>query len=397
MKILFATNSPTTPTGYGAQAALMLPRLLGLGHHVGMFAWYGAEGAVIEHRLTHQGTEYAYPVYPRWRDGYGNDIVQAHARHFGADLVLSLIDAWVLNPEAHGGARNWAPYFPVDSEPIPPPVLAKVKDAAFPIVYSRFGERMMRNANLTPYYVPHMVDTALFSPGDRSAARTALKWPNDAFVAVMVAANKGNPSRKNFVEQLTAFAQLTQRHDDALLYLHTYDDGADSGGVNLREFIVSLGIEGKVQFADQYAIRMGYPPSYLVNVYRAADVLLSVSAGEGFGVPIVEAQACGCPVIVGDWTAMSELCGAGWAVPKDEAHPVWTPLAAYQFVPSVAAVARALEYAYLVSHGPKWARMSTTAREFAMQYDADTVAVECWRPTLAAIAARLEVAEEVQP
>jgi hypothetical protein len=39
--------------------------------------------------------------------------------------------------------------------------------------------------------------------------------------------------------------------------------------------------------------------------------------------------------------------------------------------------------------------MSTTAREFAMQYDADHVAEAYWRPTLDAIAERLEVGREV--
>lgn len=38
--------------------------------------------------------------------------------------------------------------------------------------------------------------------------------------------------------------------------------------------------------------------------------------GEGFGIPIIEAQAAGCPVIVTDCTAMTELCLSGWLIEK---------------------------------------------------------------------------------
>ncbi len=61
----------------------------------------------------------------------------------------------------------------------------------------------------------------------------------------------------------------------------------------------------------------------MVDAYNAMDVLTNVALGQGFGIPILEAQACGTPVIVGDWTSMSELCFAGWKVAKEEALPVY--------------------------------------------------------------------------
>jgi glycosyltransferase involved in cell wall biosynthesis len=271
-------------------------------------------------------------------------------------------------------------------------VLEKAAQAAFPIVYSQFGKRMCENAGLEVAYVPHMVDTAHYAPGDQAAARARLGWPEDAFIAVMVAANKGFPARKNFCEQLDGFKALTERHADALLYLHTTDGEPNTyGGVNLRSYVRRAGLEGRVSFPDQYAVRMGMGTDYLRDVYQGADVLLSVSAGEGFGVPIVEAQSCGTPVIVGNWTAMAELCGAGWTIGKHEAHEVWTPQEASQWVPMPGAVTEALELAYHAKGGRLAMRLANRAREFAMQYDADHVAETYWRPTLDAIAVRLGV------
>jgi glycosyltransferase involved in cell wall biosynthesis len=59
-------------------------------------------------------------------------------------------------------------------------------------------------------------------------------------------------------------------------------------------------------------------------MYRASDVLLAATCAEGFGVPIIEAQLCGTPVVTNRTTAMSELtlfgesCQTGsWLLRRD--------------------------------------------------------------------------------
>ena len=73
------------------------------------------------------------------------------------------------------------------------------------------------------------------------------------------------------------------------------------------------------------------------------DVLLNPAMGEGFGIPVLEAQACGTPAIVTDFSAMQEVCGAGWHV---EYQPYWTGQNSWQASPDVDDIASALEECY---------------------------------------------------
>jgi glycosyltransferase involved in cell wall biosynthesis len=59
------------------------------------------------------------------------------------------------------------------------------------------------------------------------------------------------------------------------------------------------------------SVREGLSDAEVVEAYHAADVLLFPSTSEGFGVPIVEAQACGTPVVTSDREPMSSIAGGG--------------------------------------------------------------------------------------
>jgi glycosyltransferase involved in cell wall biosynthesis len=363
-----------------------------MGHDVAISAFFGLGGAPLRWDDL--------LVYPGSMDGYGNDVVTAHAaHHFGgaaADgVVITLVDAWVMNPRTMA-RTNWCPWTPIDHDPPPPRVLEHlIGGGAQPIAMSRAGHAALEAKGLDPFYVPHGVDTEVYAPMDRAEARELLGWPLEPFVVGMVAANRGVPSRKGFPEALAAFGAWRQKRGGAAkharLYLHTEQSGIVHG-VPLPPLIESLEIGDAVEFVDQYRHHAvgGCDAGYMRAVYSAIDVLLNPSLGEGFGIPIVEAQACGTPVIVTDTTAMPELCGAGWRV---GGQMTYTTQSSWQVTPSIPQLMDALDAAYDAKRSPELAH---DARALALEYDADLVADRYWRPALESIERRVAGKPELE-
>lgn len=374
MKILWASNI-FGPSAYSQQTMLTVPRLRDLGHDVAIAGGAGAAQA----KQVWQGI----PIYPPGFDRYGTDIGAAHAAAFQADILISLFDAWVPGSQ-HFGANGvrWCPYSPIDSEPLST-FMDRFEASYQPIVMSRFGERVAGEAGIETRYAPHMIDTTIFSPGPRDEARDRLGWPSSAFIVGIVAANRGFPvSRKALPQQIQAFAQLKEKHSDALLYLHMFKgDKGEPHAFPLPPLLDALGLREGIdyRFADPYRLNAGYPVDVMADLYRGMDVLSSVSMGEGFGVPIIEAQACSTPVVVGDWSAMSELCFGGYRVYQDEAVRWWYGLENWQYLPLPGAIADRLEEAY---NRPDYDCMPREAYRGALAYDCEVVTQTYWKPIL---------------
>jgi glycosyltransferase involved in cell wall biosynthesis len=382
VKIAWYSNAPWAGTGYGQQTDIFTELLAADGHDVAILANYGLNGAPRGWKNM--------PVYPGGYDMWANDVLSLHSRHHFNEsngLILTLCDVWVIkNPVLK--EMPLASWVPIDHTPIPPKVAQFFHEYnAHPIAMSKFGLAELQNLGLDSSYVPHGIDTDVFRPmtevGGRSV-REVLGLPADAFVVGMNAANKGSQKiRKSFPQVFLAFAMFQRKRPDAILYLHTEKFG-HSAGVDLIRLAQACGVpEDSIRYTDQYAYRMGLKPELLAAMYSCFDVLASPSMGEGFGIPVVEAQACGVPVIVSDATAQPELCGSGWTVGGvpdwDEAQASWFHL------PDVFEIAAAMDEAY-EGQGDR-----EKARQFALQYHHTTVYRDYWVPTLERLATMVEL------
>ena len=385
-RVTWCSNSPFAATGYGVQTAQVVERLARDGHEIAVACNFGLQGNSTEWN--------GIKLYPTGVTPYSDDILRAHSQHWESmsslpGLVMILFDVWALTNPNIAKIPKIAAWAPIDHKPSPPDVTKWLaRPNVMPIAMSKFGADMMELDGLEHLYVPHAVDK-VFKPtesfadaaGKRVRGRDLMGIDDpDAFVVMMNSANKGRtPPRKCWGENLLAFGVFAADHPDAILYLHT-DQSAGLGGVDLVQLIRACGIKPEqVRFVDQYLYRMNLPQHALAALYTDADVLLATSAGEGFGVPVIEAQACGTPIIVSDWTAQTELCGDGWLV---DGQPLWDPNQhSWFFTPNVSQIVSSLREAYERKRGK-----SEKAIAFAAAYDADVVYEEHWRPAMERLA-----------
>lgn len=381
LKILWVSNAPWTKTGYGVQTAHAVDSLTALGHNVIVFAYYGLDGAITQYNKA--------LVYPGSPVPYGNDMVKSHARATRADVVISLMDVWVQDywgRKLKDEGVDFCPWLPVDQTPAPERVVERLEGANPAIAMSLFGQRELLRANVFAAYVPHCFDDAIYTPGDQAEARKQMGLPADKFIIGMVAANKGSPSRKCFTEQIVAFARFKQRQPRAWLYLHT-NLSRNEQGEDIVALLKALGLEAGVDYGytSQYDYINGLQPQSMAVLFCSFDVLSNASMGEGFGVPILEAQACGTPVVTSENSAMPELTWAGKCV--DKLHPFWTPLNAWAFLPDVDALADAYADLYEQLQDAEWAQAARQrALTNAQRYTIARVREDYWRPLLDGIA-----------
>jgi glycosyltransferase involved in cell wall biosynthesis len=110
--------------------------------------------------------------------------------------------------------------------------------------------------------------------------------------------------RKNLLFLLKSFKQLKKKIP-AIRLIKVGPPGLGNSRDNTLKQIRALGIQDDVIFTGFV------PEAELPAYYNAADLFVFPSLIEGFGLPPLEAMACGCPVIVANTSSLPEVVGEG--------------------------------------------------------------------------------------
>lgn len=144
--------------------------------------------------------------------------------------------------------------------------------------------------------IPNGIDLDVFSPGDKGDARRQLGLPVNSKIVLFAAQHARNNPYKDFTTIERAMSIIgSDRQSDRVLFVCLGSKGQERQLGNVRAQFV--GFESDPERVAQY--------------YRAADLFVHAARAEAFGKTVVEAQACGTPVVATAVGGIPELIEDG--------------------------------------------------------------------------------------
>ena len=355
LRIMPISDSPWAPTGFGTNTRNVSAILAKEGHHIGYAGcqnpnhskyateWpLGQTEKIVEWEnlpIMHAGQErFGEKSFPHWVKNFKPDVIWSHLdfqmfMHIAnfkspknAKIPLYDDKGKMLNRKqrttlvhnmfkelSKGQPWKWAATIPFDGQPCLASWQELLDQIDYKICMSRYGQLCMEEEfeNVDEsWYIPHGVDCNFFKPKlDPMYGKTKLKdIAGGAFVVGCVARNQ---HRKNIPQLVKGFKEFIDRNDlkpkDARLMLHM--DWKDAMGWQFPAFTDAYGITEYLLPPLMGVLDAGEAPddAGMVDIYNCMDVFVLPTAGEGFGIPTIEAMACGVPVAVTNYTTAWEI------------------------------------------------------------------------------------------
>lgn len=322
IKVLFYGESPVVSTGLAQVSRTILDALQSEGHQV--------EVVGTNHHLvqSYDGVEFPYDIVPVLDKDNPNvtqtviERIKSSAydvffcsTDFGRDLEVFQA---LIAERKRGREFLIVGYYAVDCDVIPPSTFDPLAYCNVKIVYSKHGKEVIER--LRPEFAGQVnviylaCEPNVFYPlssDERRQARKELFQIEDNNTFLCLSVNR-NQSRKDLGRCMQIFHQFHLQHHNSMLYMHAQK--VDAGG-NLFAMSQALGMSStldnpEVIFSgENFNVLQGYTREAMNRIYNAADCLISTSTGEGWGLSTTEAMAAGCPVVVPNNTAFTEIVG----------------------------------------------------------------------------------------
>jgi glycosyltransferase involved in cell wall biosynthesis len=264
---------------------------------------------------------------------------------FKPDIVIDVRDYWMSAYQRLSPLRNyfhWILMPTVDSRPQQEEWLDTFLNADAIFTYSDWGADVLNKQ--TSGQIKYIdtaspgVDLQVFNIKDKQQIRDQFGLPSDAFIVGSVMRNQ---KRKLIPELFSSFRKLLdhlelnnpQLGSKTFLYLHTsYPDA----GWNIPELLKDHRLCNRVLFSYicktcqnidcsvfkspnkicrkclnkssvMPSVTNGVTTEQLAQIYNLFDLYVQYAICEGFGMPQVEAGACGIPIITVDYSAMCDV------------------------------------------------------------------------------------------
>jgi len=325
INVLWYSDSPTTATGFATVAKNLLSNLYATDKYTFTIVGINHSGVPYDH------SEFPYAIYPaanaltndeRYRDVYGRQLLIDMARSGKFDIIFMIQDTFIIETlmPALMKVREGLPkdkqfamvhYFPIDGTPKEPWITNVVSKMDIPVAYTEYAKKecLKFDPSLKDMQVIyHGVDKDIFTPSsDRTFREKFFTQHKDKFIVLNV--NRNQP-RKDLHKTFAAFSEFHKKYPDTFLFMLCQME--DVGG-NLYEIASHYGLEWDKDWAcpaaGTYGANQGYPVSVVNSIYGAADLVVSSTTGEGWGLSFSEGAACMKPLLFPRNSSLIEMIG----------------------------------------------------------------------------------------
>jgi len=392
--VLSYGDNPLASTGYGCIWENLLSRWA-KSKPKSKFYHVGWQSIDREHK-----TAEGYIQLPTGRAEMGTDTIVPYIERLNPDYLITLADVGkqlgyvssVFEAKKKGWKGKWIAYVPLDT-PDWSLYWDEMFDAADIIIaMSKFGEGQMKKFAVNKKIIPILVgvDTKVYYPmSERNDLRKKYNI-DDRFVVGFVGRNQ---IRKMQPYWMRGFANFAKGKSDVSLLLHTDTDppAGEGRGWAINALIWKFEKEINEDLTDSKRImltrtkmdikeRQKISKEGMNEIYNLMDIFLYPTGGEGFGMPAIESQSAGVPLLMSDNTTGPELTKAGELINmlKDTHGRTVSVIGTNgvtNAIPDDKHVTELLEKYYADWKGEKklLKKMSEDARKFALTFDWDNI------------------------
>lgn len=265
------------------------------------------------------GDDITHPVLSAGTKPYATEFIKQHIAKHKPDILYCLWDTFMLKQAGYDNIdlapAKFVMYWPSDGSFLPSTCETILAKSFAPVSMSRHGLRQVKWLFDNKYigydiaskavHIPHAVNETEYYPlADdlKIEARRKYNIPQNAFVVGSVARNQG---RKMMDRTIKAFSLFAKDKPEARLFLHSdpKDQAAPSNLVNL---IHRWKVQDKVIWSGMKFYK-GMSLAEMNEIYNIMDIHFLTTSGEGFGIPTIEAMACGTPSVITAYTTSPEL------------------------------------------------------------------------------------------
>jgi glycosyltransferase involved in cell wall biosynthesis len=375
LRLLWHSVAPWIASGYGKVTKEICTRLTKYGFDVIVSAYYGVEPGGIP--------IYQIPVLPAKEGRFGITSAAKYYRQFKVDYGFLFSDWWAFE-EFPKAIPKPILYGPMDQINYPPELTALLKNYLKIISLCKWQQDRLTDLKMESDIIYHGVNTKLYKPVSKKEARKRFNIEENAFVFGTVGANNDKEDRKCHTRSMKAMRYFLDQNPDVkdIKWLY-HTNPSDPNGLPLFSFARKLKLDRMITFMDPSVASIMMTEEDMALLMNCFDVHILCSKREGFGLPILETQACGVPNICHDFSSMTELVkGHGWLCKSISCglNAETTPIAGESAVPDVYDIADCIKQAYF--HTDTLKKYGYDSRGFSLSFDWDMIVENKWIPYL---------------